>query len=204
MTQPIRINTGISVTMPKRWLSQGESIPYTINNKYFQYSALEDEFTSYDDGYAPGLVAMSPNLIARLPPGIYRFAVHYYYTYYYYNRLDITNSSFRVLSNPASIVTDKKQYTKGNQVSIQYSLSTQNKIPLIGPYTIQVYPLNTSKYYSFNIQGYPENATSTLNVTLLLKEWPGYEVVGDFELRIDFNFGATVYTWVKSERIRIS
>jgi hypothetical protein len=221
VTRAVRINTGINVTLPKRWLIQGETIPYDIYNPYFNYSwKIQDTyrygyvthivpsiFPNYKDSdYLYGSQAVLPNLVAQFPPGQYRFEVFLYEGEYYHPLLSITNSSFRVLANNASITIDKKQYPKGKQIEIEYSLTTQRKIPLIGPYQVKMESLTTQPYFDYGMKKADnEVASSTLNGTLLFSGCCGEILQGeDFQIKIYFSYNDVEYIWAISESFNIS
>jgi hypothetical protein len=223
VTRALRINAGINVKLPKRWLVQGETIPYDIYNPYFNYSwKIQDTRYAYvtyivpsnypnteDWNIDPGREAVLPNLVAQFPPGQYRFELLFSdRDIYYYPEYSITNSSFRVLANNASITINKKQYPKGEQIEIEYSLTTQRKIPLVGPYQVRLLSLTDQQYYGTYQINKADNevASSTLNGTVLFNSCCSEAEFfqGEFQLQIVFFYQAVKYLWATSESFNVS
>jgi hypothetical protein len=144
------------------------------------------------------------NIIVQSPPDIYKFIVTYYQTYvesppettrvYNTDNYQITNATFRVLANNATISTDMKRYEEGTSLLINYSLTTQHKILLSGPFTVQLW--RDSYAFTSSTLQLEENAipTSTLNGTIAA----GYNA-GIYQLRVAF----VSYTWAISEPFEI-
>jgi hypothetical protein len=103
----------------------------------------------------------NPNIV--LPPGQYKFAVfHVSYPYYalYRHHVHINNSSFGVISNNATVTIDKNQYKisdDGGQIFINFSLTTQQSIPLIGPYQVQLKSLVTNERSQLGLHVFENN-----------------------------------------------
>jgi hypothetical protein len=208
----------IEIKMHKRSYYQGERAALNV---YMPYFTLEEFHNIYGDGFNNGYVfAITPTNISdstvirnidprntilyTFKPGFFKFVL-----YRFENDLGdqvfmpISNSTFRVLSNPGILSSDKSRYKKGDILKL--TLSSVANISLCGQFPGYIISESVSRYvrftydnYDFGLDGNCIAPTSIMTETLI--DWTP-EGNGDTKVEIKLGTSDIIFA-TTSFRIR--
>jgi hypothetical protein len=161
----------------------------------FQTRIVHADPTKRIDSY----LVTEPYLNIDFEPGLYKVAFYSVEGSKIRHALDITNSTFHVIEDAATIQTDKQMYTKFDALSL--SLSTKRNVPLNGPFTVAVVAQTSAESISTVVKYYNLTkdvnviATQTLNGTIVI-DWHD---TGSFKLEVRTSTGmGTMNVWTTS------
>jgi hypothetical protein len=221
--------TLIQITMPKRNITQGETINFNVYTPYFDMTSYETTYTGYrfaivswnydpDNNKTNGILntyyqkndvfngtITLKERFNNLDPGTYRFALLYYTQYDQTVLYTIPNTTFRLERNNFILTTDKNRYQIGDKMSI--SLTTSKKVPLFGIFGSWFHPgsINVPPYYKYVSIQNEQNETypsSVINETTIV-DWP---IPGEYQIRVYLSYNNFVYSdpFTINKQIRIN
>jgi hypothetical protein len=208
--------TLIQITMPKRTITQGETITFDTYTPYFDMPSYEDTYSGYrfaivlwnydpnnnqtngtlNTEYQP-VDEFNKNMTVKvrfnsLDPGTYKFALQYYTKYDQTVLYNIPNTTFRLERNTFTVTTDKSRYRIGDTMSI--SLTTSKKVPLLGLYGSWFYPgLDVAPYFKYiPIQNEQEDTSPSSTITETTKvDWP---FPGEYKIQVQLDYNNFIYS----------
>jgi hypothetical protein len=193
----------MKINMPKRNLTQGETVVLNVYNPYFDFNQFSATYSGYHFRIVPWnyptngtfeTIAELPIMFVRLNPGTYKYALFSYSKYSSTFMYAIPNSTFRVIQNNGIITIDKESYRIGDLMSI--SLTSTRKVPLSGPFQSWFFPQSNLFPYSKYIPFEESQGAVVINETTTV-DWP---FPGEYYIKVYLGYSP----WAVSKKFKIT